>query len=90
MHILWTILFTCLAYVALAVLASIIILRAIGFGGKSSPFAEPAISPCTDEELQAFHRAKCECRCHRESMYPGMRCLDCFGEPCDEGTAECE
>jgi len=30
----------------------------------------------------------CPCHTHRGSMYPGMRCLDCFGELCDEGTVQ--
>ena len=31
---------------------------------------------------------RCGCRCHSEAMFPGMRCLDCYGLDCDEGTQQ--
>ena len=35
-------------------------------------------------------REDCDCPCHtrsgKASMMPGMRCIDCINEPCDEGT----
>jgi hypothetical protein len=33
-------------------------------------------------------RANCDCPCHqrKHDMMPGMRCIDCINELCDEGT----
>lgn len=86
MHIPLIPLTICLALIAVVVGANIITLIIVG-GGKSSHYAAPVTSLDTDV-LKA--RLNCECPCHqrRSSMYPGMRCMDCYGEICDEGTQQ--
>lgn len=86
-------LFTFLALVAAMALANIIIIWVIGSGGWSDRSVDAAIEQRISEEdsiLQA--RANCECPCHqrRKSMMPGMRCVDCLGSLCDEGTVTAE
>jgi hypothetical protein len=93
LHTLLTPLTIFLALVAAVVLANTITFL-IYAGGKSSPSVDSATEMYTQEEIAKYEKesaiAECECRCHRETMYPGMRCLDCFGEPCDQGTTEAE
>ena len=75
--------------VAIAVLllqaVNIIIIAVIVSGSRSSLYAEHAIQLATGKETK---ENACDCPCHsrRSSMMPGMRCIDCIGEPCDEGT----
>lgn len=88
MHTPFLTLVICLAailYVLLVLaLANIITPSGTGGGGKSSLYADPA----TGALIISQARADCGCRCHSEQMFPGMRCMDCYGEPCDEGTQE--
>ena len=72
-----------LVMIAVAVLPSTITLLVIAFTGKFWPSADAAIAPAIQKA-----RNECGCRCHEESMFPGMRCLDCYNELCDEGTQQ--
>lgn len=80
MTILSTLLTILIAWIALAVLVSITITRVTAIGGKSYLSAEPVIKQGIDSP------SACDCRCHNESMFPGMRCMDCYGMSCDRGT----
>jgi len=44
----------------------------------------------TPGDIARIARDECECPCHRvvSNMFPGMRCMDCYGLPCDEGTMQ--
>ena len=66
----------------LQVVRSITISEATGGGGTSLPFADVVTSRRTG--------AVCVigCECHSMTMFPGMRCMDCYGEDCDEGTQQ--
>lgn len=105
MSILLNLLFISLVWIAVSVLASIIILRAIAGGGKLPQSAASVTDKNTEKlaienMLQTVNaaelhnlaviaaRAECGCRCHSEAMFPGMCCLDCMGELCDEGTQQ--
>jgi hypothetical protein len=91
MHILLTILTICLVYVAVAVLASIIIFQVIGFGGRSNPFVDSVTEMPTAKKLTLSRNGEIcqiDCQCHSQGDFPGMRCMDCYGEDCDEGTKQ--
>lgn len=90
-----------LVLIAVVVLANMTIIAVIASGGRFSHAAASAIKPDTVHfcggECPAYvnariaeARCECDCRCHSEraSMHPGMYCLDCFGELCDEGTVQ--
>lgn len=79
-----------LALVAAAVLANIITLLVIGGGSKWPHGAESVTKPSIAESIKLGDESPegCDCPCHRTKMFPGMRCMDCFYEPCDEGTTE--
>lgn len=89
MHTLSTPLIIFLVLVAAVVLANIITIMVIGGGSKWPHTADPATDQSTNKlSDQELARLGCDCRCHREKMFPGMRCLDCFGDLCDEGTTD--
>lgn len=91
MHTLLTPLFIFLALVAAVVLANII-MYLIVIGGKLLPFADPAMQPSIEESSATVSRngnvCTLDCPCHSQQDFPGMRCMDCYGEPCDEGTRQ--
>lgn len=74
-----------------------IIISLIVFGGRLCPSAEPATEASIQKDAlnktplsnllgNTGGTIACDCRCHSETMFPGMRCLDCYGLDCDEGT----
>lgn len=95
--ILWSRLTISLAVIVGVVLANIITFLIVG-GGRSSLFAEDATNPVIgkkenttvpyiNEKAKAIAECECPCHQHRKSEFPGVRCMDCYGEDCDEGPA---
>lgn len=81
-----------LALIATLVLLNIITLLIVG-GGRSSRSADGAIGNAieechSEEELKQLAIYACPCPCHYTKDFPGMRCMDCYAAPCDEGTTE--
>lgn len=79
----------CLAGIAVVLWAAVnITILLIVRGGSSCHCAECAIAQDIETRI-ANAKENCDCRCHQgNNMYPGLRCLDCFGEDCDEGTIQ--
>ena len=97
LHIFWSLRFIFLALIATVALEILlnIITQIIDGGSTSSRSADPAIGKgiANTQTVLAIGKRecrwridKCECRCHKEGMMPGMRCIDCYGLECDEGT----
>ena len=84
----WSRLTISLALIVVVVLANIITRLIVG-GGTWYRYADSVTGndtspkkPC-QSEIETV--GPCECRCHHESMFPGMICLDCYGLSCTEG-----
>lgn len=91
MHIHLTPLIICFAFIALAALANIITLLVIGGGSKWPHSVDSVTEPSIAESIK-LGGPGCDCPCHhrKKAMFPGMRCVDCMNELCDEGTVVAE
>jgi hypothetical protein len=88
MYIPLTPLIICLVFLAVVALANITIIGVIAGGSRFDRSVGHAIEQNTAKQKSELCAIDCRCHKERSSMFPGMRCLDCFGEPCDEGTVE--
>ena len=59
------------------------IMEGLNYQGDSASYSQELFNEAVKQA-----RNECGCRCHSEQMFPGMRCLDCYGELCDEGTQQ--
>lgn len=79
---------TFLAVIAALALLNTIILWAIAGIGRSYPSADGVIDNDTLTVSRNGFVCQLDCPCHSHQDFPGMRCMDCYGQPCDEGPRQ--
>ena len=81
---------TFLALIAVVVLLNITILWATASIGKSYPSVDSVIGQNIGCQINHDHEKEycCSCPHHSHWDFPGMRCMDCYGKPCDEGSRQ--